>query len=161
MGIMDTIKRNHARIGGLFWDPQTVAWWDIRTCPKLWPVPGGWLFVTGQYYPGLSDKKRWSVRFADRNGLVASVSPEGSFARQGSAYHQADVLQARLISNPEKLDDTLDHATRKPLSRSRSQVRPGDSIPRRSQKDRVKNERLGGDDLSDALLDSFGWGEEL
>lgn len=106
--ILHSLIRRHEQSGGLFWDEETVAYVDMVTPDKLWAVPGGWLFITGQCYLWAPASDRlWTVRFINRYGNVATISREGGLTTKQGAYSRARELQKAFEANPTNLKDRL------------------------------------------------------
>ena len=94
---IEQIKRANGRAGGYWFDPDTMRFFSTRVMSRVFPVPGGALFVTSDRHPAGMGRwiRRYSVRRADGTGQISTVGDFGGYPTRAQALRAVQNL-ARL-----------------------------------------------------------------
>jgi hypothetical protein len=73
--------------GKLFFDPETLKFWQSRVSSKIWPVADGAYFVTSERVG--DGPRRYSVRFIGDDGNVSTIGDFRGHATMAEAQMHA------------------------------------------------------------------------
>lgn len=98
---IEQIKRANKAAGHHWFSRNTMRFFGTRVMCRVFPVPGGGLFVTSDRHPTRSGWcRRYSVRRADAAGEISTVGEFGAWCTRAQALAEAGRL-ARLANAQE------------------------------------------------------------
>lgn len=91
---IEQVKRANKRAGGCWFSRDTMRFFSTRVMCRVFPVPGGALFVTSDRHPhrGGGWCRRYSIRQVDAAGNIHTVGAFGAWRTRAQALAEAGRL---------------------------------------------------------------------
>lgn len=93
---LDQIKRAAAAAGSHWFDPSTLRYFSSRVGRRVYPVPGGALFISSEQFRGYGSPdgpRLYSVRSCTLAGKIDTVGKFQAHSSRDSAHNYAAHLQ--------------------------------------------------------------------